>query len=34
MKNNKITNEPGFEALGIFLLVAVIVIVMAYIEMI
>ena len=34
MKNNKITTEPGFEALGIFLLVAVVVIVMAYIGMI
>tara|TARA_R110000824_G_scaffold126199_1_gene285636 strand:- start:399 stop:503 length:105 start_codon:yes stop_codon:yes gene_type:complete len=34
MKNNKIINEPGFEAMSIFLIVAVVVIVMAYIGMI
>jgi hypothetical protein len=34
MKKNKITNEPGFEALGIFLLIAIIVIISAYIGII
>ena len=31
---NKITNEPGFEALGIFLLIAIVIIMSAYIGLI
>jgi len=31
---NKIINEPGFEALGIFLLIAIVVIMSAYIGLI
>jgi len=31
---NKITNEPGFEAMGIFLIIAIVVIISAYIGII
>lgn len=34
MKNNKSTSEPGFEALGIFLIITIVLVISAYIGII